>query len=521
MATLELDPVFVKALKLLHSKAKDSTEQLKQMLDDVIAQRRGHTKSSDENERVSTKTSFEKSISKEEDTSKRRETGDKRSFDKLKQDPLEPPEVPVKKPRIESPQAEKETPQIKEKHVEKEKDKEKEKEQDSRDKEKKREKEAKEREKKEAAKKEEREKEREKERELKERANEKQQQKQQQKEKEKKMEKAAEESTDEEAGVEESEKPEGDLDKSMDADDFAVGLGIACVVCKQFDVTSTNQLVECQECHSLYHQECHKPPVIEQDVNDPRFVWYCSRCEKSLKKMVSKVQKPKVSPVVSAPPEKPAPVPRPVKPEGTSLFTFRREPKVSAVKEITGFTTAKPLSGLASLAANLSGQSKASSKVDPAKPAPAKPDLSKHGSLLTKSDQSDKPPTLTTSQSRERLKSLDVTASGGNSISNSNSSGNNNNNNSNNSNSSKLTSKASSDPQKSVSRPSLPEPAKSVAVFPKPSVEAIVNKSLSKQASTSKSSQGGASSVVNADKRLQMMKKKAAAKLQEKRSSSK
>ena len=33
-------------------------------------------------------------------------------------------------------------------------------------------------------------------------------------------------------------------------------------------------------------QECHRPPVVEQDVNDPRFVWYCSRCAKSLKKMV-------------------------------------------------------------------------------------------------------------------------------------------------------------------------------------------------------------------------------------------
>ncbi|KAK3593919.1 hypothetical protein CHS0354_011524 [Potamilus streckersoni] len=514
MATLELDPVFVKALKLLHSKSKDSTEQLKQMLDDVIAQRRGQTKSSDENEKASFKGSVEKSISKDEDTSKRRETVDKRSFDKLKQDAPELPEAPVKKARFESPQTEKETPQTKEKHAEKEKDKEKEKEQDSRDKEKKKEKEAKEREKKEAAKKEEREKEREKERELKERAIEKQQQKQQQKEKEKKVENTAEESTDED-GVEDGEKAEGDLDKSMDADDFAVGLGIACVVCKQFDVTSTNQLVECQECHSLYHQECHKPPVIEQDVNDPRFVWYCSRCEKSLKKMVSKVQKPKVSPVVSAPPEKPVPVPRPAKPEGTSLFTFRREPKVSSVKEITGHTAAKPLSGLASLAANLSGQSKASSKVDPAKPAPAKPDLSKHGGLLTKSDQPDKPPTLTTSQSRERLKSLDITATGGNSSS----SGNNNNNN--NSNSSKHISKASSDPQKSVSRSSLSESPKSGAVFTKVSVETAVNKSLLKQASTSKSSQGGASSVANADKRLQLMKKKAAAKLQEKRSSAK
>jgi len=33
-------------------------------------------------------------------------------------------------------------------------------------------------------------------------------------------------------------------------------------------------------------QDCHKPPVTE-DVNDPRFVWYCCKCAKNLKKIVS------------------------------------------------------------------------------------------------------------------------------------------------------------------------------------------------------------------------------------------
>ena len=41
MATTELDPLFVKALRLLHSKSKDSADQLKQMLDDVRNQRKG------------------------------------------------------------------------------------------------------------------------------------------------------------------------------------------------------------------------------------------------------------------------------------------------------------------------------------------------------------------------------------------------------------------------------------------------------------------------------------------------
>ena len=45
MTTLDLDPIFVKALKLLHSKSKESGILLKQMLDDAIAQKKGQSKS--------------------------------------------------------------------------------------------------------------------------------------------------------------------------------------------------------------------------------------------------------------------------------------------------------------------------------------------------------------------------------------------------------------------------------------------------------------------------------------------
>jgi len=53
------------------------------------------------------------------------------------------------------------------------------------------------------------------------------------------------------------------------------------------DVVARNQLVECIECHSLYHQECHDPPVAEADMNDPRSAWYCSNCTKAMSKIVS------------------------------------------------------------------------------------------------------------------------------------------------------------------------------------------------------------------------------------------
>ncbi|XP_017273824.1 integrator complex subunit 12 [Kryptolebias marmoratus] len=79
------------------------------------------------------------------------------------------------------------------------------------------------------------------------------------------------------------------------ADDFAMEMGLACVFCRQMTVTMGNQLVECQECHNLYHQDCHKPPVTDKEVNDPRLVWYCTRCTKQMKRMAQK------------PPQKPSP----------------------------------------------------------------------------------------------------------------------------------------------------------------------------------------------------------------------
>ncbi|KAL1130178.1 hypothetical protein AAG570_013116 [Ranatra chinensis] len=50
-----------------------------------------------------------------------------------------------------------------------------------------------------------------------------------------------------------------------------------------------NRLIECSECHCLYHQECHVPNITDMDVNDPRVVWYCVNCSKSVAKPKSAV----------------------------------------------------------------------------------------------------------------------------------------------------------------------------------------------------------------------------------------
>lgn len=42
MAAADFDVIFTKALRLLHSKSKDSADQLRAMLDEALAQRQGN-----------------------------------------------------------------------------------------------------------------------------------------------------------------------------------------------------------------------------------------------------------------------------------------------------------------------------------------------------------------------------------------------------------------------------------------------------------------------------------------------
>merc|ERR1711868_355492 len=53
MAAIELDPLFVKALKLLHSKSNESTDQLKQMLNDALVKKKVKPDLKDESRKIS------------------------------------------------------------------------------------------------------------------------------------------------------------------------------------------------------------------------------------------------------------------------------------------------------------------------------------------------------------------------------------------------------------------------------------------------------------------------------------
>lgn len=52
-------------------------------------------------------------------------------------------------------------------------------------------------------------------------------------------------------------------------------LDLTCVICRQMDNTSNNQLYECTDCHNLYHQLCHDPKITKETLTS----WICSACK--------------------------------------------------------------------------------------------------------------------------------------------------------------------------------------------------------------------------------------------------
>ncbi|XP_075277513.1 integrator complex subunit 12 isoform X3 [Opisthocomus hoazin] len=161
------------------------------------------------------------------------------------------------------------------------------------------------------------------------------------------------------------------------ADDFAMEMGLACVVCRQMTVISGNQLVECQECHNLYHQDCHKPQVTDKEVNDPRLVWYCARCTRQMKRMAQKTQKPpqKPAPAVAsvAPAVKDPLVKKPeikLKPETPPTFLAFKRTEVKTSAAISGNSASTSVSSSAT--SGLTGWAAFAAKTSSANPSTAK-----------------------------------------------------------------------------------------------------------------------------------------------------
>ncbi|XP_041466800.1 integrator complex subunit 12-like isoform X2 [Lytechinus variegatus] len=319
MTGMELDPIFTKALALLRSRSKDSTDQLKQMLDDVLGKTSGKLSSKPASPSV---TASRSEIPTKKTTVKR--PAEKSSFGaalssgdtgvvakkakieaEVRQSKIQP-----RKPVIDDDDDDDHDHSVEEDDDDDDTDDD------------------------------------------------------QTEEKEENTSQSSEEEDDERG----SRKAEEKLGASV-GDDDEMWLGLACVVCKDLDISAGNTLIECQECHNLYHQKCHTPPVTDADPNDPRLVWYCAKCKRNMKKLVAK---------------KPANLPETVITSGLSsssssssssstsgkeqdknqdqtspMNLFRRaDPKPSPTSTSSG---QQPFGGLASFAAHLTNRQNSSS----------------------------------------------------------------------------------------------------------------------------------------------------------------
>ncbi|GIY32578.1 integrator complex subunit 12 [Caerostris extrusa] len=302
MTSFDLDPNFVKGLKFLHSKHPDSTAQLKDLVDEVIAQSKQNVHLKDRYtaikledsklhiKKASRETSDSSVFSSKYASEERDRKAERKQLEKSKQDNSE---IEAKIPKLEPPQvcspSYPSSPPPLDQYVTK---------------------------------------------------------------------KEEESNSSDENQL--SGKFMGSSDENLAADEFAMEIGLACVICKSLDVTQGNQLIECQECHNLYHQECHKPPATD-DYNDPRRVWYCAKCVKSMKKIATKTQKTAKSGVATSSKESTIQL-KSTRSEGSppaAMLPFKRPELKTTLSQGSSQTANKPI-GLAGLAANFGGRTSSS-----------------------------------------------------------------------------------------------------------------------------------------------------------------
>lgn len=71
---------------------------------------------------------------------------------------------------------------------------------------------------------------------------------------------------------------------------------LMCVICNGMDVGARNRLVECSDCHSLYHQECHQPGITEDSFEN----WVCFNCKEANKKLKQSMSGPNTTQATSS-----------------------------------------------------------------------------------------------------------------------------------------------------------------------------------------------------------------------------
>ncbi|ALC46721.1 IntS12 [Drosophila busckii] len=90
---------------------------------------------------------------------------------------------------------------------------------------------------------------------------------------------------------------------NTDTGDFG---DLNCCVCGGMVITANNRLIECSKCGALYHQECHKPPISNEEAADEQQsqIWQCDAC--CSKPSTSRATVPLPTVII---PDEPVPVP--------------------------------------------------------------------------------------------------------------------------------------------------------------------------------------------------------------------
>lgn len=82
------------------------------------------------------------------------------------------------------------------------------------------------------------------------------------------------------------QEPEETEDIEMNDEDFN---DLNCIICGSIMYSATNRLMECAECHSLVHQQCHSPNIDDDLFQEP---WICSNCNEKTKTPIANIDEP-------------------------------------------------------------------------------------------------------------------------------------------------------------------------------------------------------------------------------------
>ncbi|XP_061395711.1 integrator complex subunit 12 [Musca vetustissima] len=122
-----------------------------------------------------------------------------------------------------------------------------------------------------------------------------------------------------------------------------------CCVCGEMMFTATNRLIECSRCGALYHQECHKPPITDEEASeDQGHNWVCDNC-------ATKPTSSKTSSQVVVIPDEPMPL------IATSVASIKSKSSATSSRSSSSSNSSSPFYKMEQATATATGKSSSKS----------------------------------------------------------------------------------------------------------------------------------------------------------------